>query len=99
MPRPSVTQHLQIHPRLSCVHVTDDPPVSVPLFPDDAHLLLVAQFSQRFTGLIAEWLRFLRCVDASEPDAVLDLIAVQNRQRVAVGYRDDLAAQFGGARW
>ena len=82
--------------RWSDPDLADDAAVAVLLGPVDFDLLAHHGARKALLRAVAEGLAFLRGVDAGEADLVLDVVAVQHGDRVAVGDADHLAVEDVG---
>lgn len=86
------------HPRLDLIQAdvhaadeddTDVAPVTVDLSAVRFHSAVVCQRREAQLRLFPERLLFLRGIDAGDPDLVLDMLGVEQRERIAVADADD----------
>ena len=97
MPRHAVGDHRPVHRSAIDLDLSDKPLVAVAA--TDVHRDVLPQrwLGQPIAGLRAVSLFSLRGIDPLEPDFVLDVVAVDRGERVAVVDRDDLSAErLGG---
>ena len=69
-------------------------PVLIDLLITYAHIFAKYHFRKAQSGLLAENLMRLRCIDARESDAMLRVRGIKNRNRVAVSNRNHATGQF-----
>jgi len=93
VPSKSSPDLFQPHVAAANPHHANSTSVPVSLVPFNGHLFPKQHLRERLPGPVPEGLSLLRRVYSGEPDLVLSVRSVKNRNRVAVRKPDDFAVQ------
>jgi len=98
VPSQPLLNHLQVDVPVAQVNVAENPSVPILLFPGHDDFFFADQLAHFIFGLRPERLPLLRAVDSFEANLVLNLLGIENCDRVAVSNAHDLPTNLLGMK-